>query len=73
MAVFLGVPAGDHLIYVAEKGTAPVEDFAARSNIQRELLRTAAGKVLLAEQPDTDLVAFIRRRSEDEAALIRSD
>lgn len=70
MAVFLGVPAGDHLIYVAEAGTDPVEDFAARSNIRRKLLSTAAGKALLAEKTDADLVAFLRRRSPDEGELV---
>lgn len=70
MAVFLGVPAGDHLIYVAETGTDPVEDFGARSNIRRGLLNTAGGKALLAEKSDADLVAYLRRREPDEGELV---
>tara|TARA_R110001583_G_scaffold178099_1_gene333826 strand:- start:533 stop:1312 length:780 start_codon:yes stop_codon:yes gene_type:complete len=66
MAVFLGVQAGDHLIYVAEAGTGPVEDFAARSNIRRKLLITAAGKALLAEKPDSGLATYLRNRSPEE-------
>lgn len=64
VAVYLGVLAGDHLIYVAEAGTDHVEGFAARSNIRRSLLKTAAGKALLAEKPAAERVAFLRRQEQ---------
>ena len=38
-AVFLGVQAGDHLVYVAETGSDSVADFEARSDIRRPALR----------------------------------
>jgi DNA-binding IclR family transcriptional regulator len=66
LAVFLGVQAGDHLIYIAEAGIDPVEGFAARTNIRRTLLMTAAGKALLAEQAEADRLSYLRRCAVDE-------
>lgn len=66
-AVFLGVQAGDHLIYVAEAGSDQVAGFEARSNIRRTLLVTAGGKALLAEKPHAEREAYLRRRGADEA------
>ena len=62
-AVFLGVPAGDHLIYIAEAGSDPVTGFDARTNIRRGLLETAGGKALLAEWSDVERDAYLRRRN----------
>jgi len=71
LAVFLGVLAGEHLIYVAEVGSDPVVGFDARSNIRRMPLATAGGKVLLAERPDAEREAYLRRRGPDEADLVQ--
>jgi DNA-binding IclR family transcriptional regulator len=72
VAVFLGVQAGDHLIYVADAGSDEIADFEARSNIRRTLLATAGGKALLASLPDAELKAYLRRRSEKEAAQVEA-
>lgn len=71
-AVFLGVQAGDHLIYIAEAGSDQVTGFAARSNIRRALLATAGGKALLAARADTARESFLRRRSAEEAESVES-
>ncbi|MFP3606472.1 IclR family transcriptional regulator [Paraburkholderia sp. SIMBA_053] len=70
LAVFLGVQAGDHLIYIAEAGTDPVEGFEARSNIRRKLLSTAGGKALLAAKSDPDRISFLRRQNAEEQELV---
>lgn len=70
LAVFLGVQAGDHLIYIAEAGTDPVEGFAARTDIRRTLLMTAAGKALLAEYTDAERLSYLRRRAPTERDLV---
>ena len=44
VAVFLGVQAGDHLIYIAEAGSDSITGFEARSNIRRPMLATAGGR-----------------------------
>jgi hypothetical protein len=54
LAVFLGVKAGDHLIYISEAGSDAMAGFEARSNIRRTLLTTAGGKALLAARPDAE-------------------
>jgi DNA-binding IclR family transcriptional regulator len=70
IAAFLGVQAGDHLIYISEAGSDHVAGFEARSNIRRTLLITAGGKALLAERPDAEREAYLRRRSADESDLV---
>jgi DNA-binding IclR family transcriptional regulator len=72
VAAFLGVQAGDHLIYVAEAGSDAITSFAARSNIRRTLLVTAGGKALLAARSDAERETYLRRRSAEEADLIDS-
>lgn len=67
-AAFLGVRAGDSLVYVAEIGNDPQTGFAVQTDIRRPLLRTAGGKALLAEMPLIDMNAFLRRRPAEEAA-----
>jgi DNA-binding IclR family transcriptional regulator len=64
--VFLGVQAGEHLIYVAEAGTDDVAGYEARSNIRRTLLVTAGGKALLAARPAVEREAYLRRRRPEE-------
>ena len=63
VAAFLGVQAGDHLIYIAEAGSDHVAGFEARSNIRRTLLITAGGKALLAERSEAERESYLRRRS----------
>jgi DNA-binding IclR family transcriptional regulator len=69
-AVFVGVQAGDHLIYVAEQGSDPVSGFDAKTNIRRTLLATAGGKALLAQQPDAEREAYLRRHVSSEPHLV---
>jgi DNA-binding IclR family transcriptional regulator len=61
LAVFLGVAAGDDLMYIGESGTDALTGFAARSNIRRELISTAGGKALLAHESDPVREAYLRR------------
>jgi DNA-binding IclR family transcriptional regulator len=70
LPAYLGVQAGDHLIYIAEAGSDPVGRFDARSNIRRTLLETAGGKALLAERRDAERESYLRRRSRDEAEMV---
>jgi DNA-binding IclR family transcriptional regulator len=69
-SVFLGVQAGDHLIYVAEVNSDPLAGFDARSNIRRVPLATAGGKALLAERSESEIQAYLRRRGGEEAELV---
>ncbi len=69
-AVFLGVQAGDHLIYVSETGSDTVSDFEARSNIRRSMLATAGGKALLAAASPAEREAYLRRRNAAESELV---
>jgi DNA-binding IclR family transcriptional regulator len=70
VAAFLGVQAGDHLIYIEEAGGDHIAGFEARSNIRRTLLITAGGKALLAHQTAAEREAYLRRRPPDEADLL---
>ena len=70
MAVFLGIKAGDHLIYIAEAGSDHDSGFEARTNIRRALLDTAGGKVLLADLPDFERATFLRRHRPDEPEMV---
>jgi DNA-binding IclR family transcriptional regulator len=72
VAVFLGVLAGDHLIYIAEAGADALTGFAARTNIRRTLLATAGGKALLAARSETECEAYLRRRGPEEADLVET-
>ncbi|OZD13105.1 IclR family transcriptional regulator [Rhodococcus sp. 06-156-3C] len=70
VTVFLGVQAGDDLIYVSEVGADLLAGFAARSNIRRRLLETAGGKALLADLAPEQRDVFLRRRGRDEGHLV---
>ncbi|WP_326761717.1 helix-turn-helix domain-containing protein [Streptomyces phaeochromogenes] len=70
LTVFLGVEAGDHLIYIGESGTDALTGFAARSNIRRTLLTTAGGKALLVARPDVDRDAYLRRQQSENPELV---
>ena len=66
--VFLGVRAGDSIIYVTEAGAST--GIVAGTNIRRSLLETAGGKALLAAMPEGERISFLRRRGPDESALV---
>jgi DNA-binding IclR family transcriptional regulator len=68
--VFLGVQAGEHLIYIAEAGSDDVTGFEARSNIRRTLLSTAGGKALLAARGQFQRETYLRRCNRDESELV---
>ncbi|UKA64384.1 IclR family transcriptional regulator [Arthrobacter sp. FW306-04-A] len=70
VTTFLGVKAGDHLIYVSEAGSETLGGFGARSNIRRTLLDTAGGKAILASLSDTERNAYFRRCTPEEANLV---
>jgi DNA-binding IclR family transcriptional regulator len=70
LSVFLGVPAGDDLMYIGESGTDGLSGFAARSNIRRELISTAGGKALLAHQSDPIREAYLRRVASSRAEAV---
>ncbi len=70
VAVFLGVQAGDHLIYIAEAGSDYAMGFEARSDIRRTLLVTAGGKALLAERPAAQRESYLRRHSSLQPELV---
>jgi DNA-binding IclR family transcriptional regulator len=70
LAVFLGVQAGDHLIYVSVSGTDAQSGFSARTNIRRDLLDSAGGKALLAEKSDAERDGYLRRRRPEEGDLV---
>ena len=70
MTVFLGVEAGDNLIYIGESGTDALTGFAARSNIRRKLINTAGGKALLATKADAERDAYLRRQQSDDAEAV---
>ncbi|HEV2717292.1 MAG TPA: helix-turn-helix domain-containing protein, partial [Terriglobales bacterium] len=72
LAVFLGVQAGDHLIYIAEAGSDAIAGFEARSNIRRTLLATAGGKALLAARSIAERESYLRRRGGEESELINT-
>jgi DNA-binding IclR family transcriptional regulator len=70
LAAFLGVQAGEHLIYVAQVGRDHGAGFEARANIRRPLLATAGGKALLAARPESERESYLRRRAADEVELV---
>lgn len=70
LTVFLGVEAGDDLIYIGESGTDALTGFAARSNIRRLLLNTAGGKALLVARQDADREAYLRRQQAENPELV---
>ena len=70
VAAFLGVQAGDQLIYIAEAGSDSITGFEARSNIRRPILATAGGKALLVARSDGERESYLRRRRAEEADLV---
>ena len=60
LTAFVGIRAGNHLLYIAEAGSDLMTAFEARSNIRRDLLTTAGGKALLAALPEVELEAYLR-------------
>jgi DNA-binding IclR family transcriptional regulator len=72
LTTFVGVRAGDHLIYVAEAGSDLMASFEARSNIRRNLLQTAGGKALLAFMPESEMEAYLRGRGPGERSNVEA-
>jgi DNA-binding IclR family transcriptional regulator len=72
VAVFLGVQAGDHLMYIAEAGSDAIAGIEAQRDIRRTLPATAGGKALLATRPDAEIEAYLRRRGAEEADLVHT-
>lgn len=70
LGAYLGVRAGDHLIYVAVAGEDPVGDFFARSDMRRALLHTSGGKALLAAGTESSRESFLRRQPESESQAV---
>jgi DNA-binding IclR family transcriptional regulator len=68
LTAFVGVRAGDHLIYIAEAGSNLMASFEAQTDIRRGLLTTAGGKALLAALSEPELHAYLRRRQPEEQA-----
>lgn len=71
VGVYLGVRAGDYLIYVSMAGDDPATDFYARSNIRRKLMMTAGGKAILAEETDMSVNQYLRRQTDVDKAEIQ--
>jgi DNA-binding IclR family transcriptional regulator len=70
LSVFLGVQAGDFLIYVSVAGADEQSRYTARTRLRRGLLDAAGGKALLAEKPDAVRDGYLRRRGPDEAGKV---
>ncbi|WP_230206505.1 IclR family transcriptional regulator [Microbacterium gorillae] len=69
-AVFLGMQAGDSLIYVAQAGSDSLDGFRLKNTIRRTVLDTAGGKALLAAMPETQRQAFLRRHVHESEELV---
>jgi DNA-binding IclR family transcriptional regulator len=69
-AVFLGVQAGDHLVYIAEVGGEALAGFLAQSDIRRPLLRTAGGKALLADRSAAEREMYLRRHVDEDPEAV---
>ena len=70
LSVFLGVQAGDYLIYVSVAGADEQSRYTARTRLRRGLLDAAGGKALLAEKSDAARDSYLRRRGPDEAEKV---
>lgn len=68
LTAFVGVRAGNHLLYIAEAGSDAMASFEARQNIRRDLLHTAGGRALLAFMPQRELQDHLRGRPADQRA-----
>ncbi len=70
LSVFLGVQAGDHLIYVGVGGADEQSRYTARTRLRRDLLDAAGGKALLAERSDAVRDGYLRRRGPEKAEKV---
>jgi DNA-binding IclR family transcriptional regulator len=68
--VFLGVQAGDHLIYVSVAGADAQSRFTARTHLRRGLLAAAGGKALLAEKSDAEHDSYLRRQPSEDGDMV---
>lgn len=67
LSVFLGVLAGDHLIYVSVAGADEQSRYTASTRLRRALLDAAGGKALLAEKSDAVRDCYLRRLGPEDA------
>jgi DNA-binding IclR family transcriptional regulator len=67
LSVFLGVLAGDHLIYVSVAGADEQSRYTASTRLRRALLDAAGGKALLAEKSDAVRDGYLRRLGPEDA------
>jgi DNA-binding IclR family transcriptional regulator len=70
LSAFLGVQAGDHLIYVGVAEADAQSRYTARTRLRRGLLAAAGGKALLAEKSDPERDGYLRRRPPEEAEMV---
>jgi DNA-binding IclR family transcriptional regulator len=70
LSVFLGVLAGDDLIYVSMAGTDEQSRYTASTRLRRDLLDAAGGKALLAEQSDAVRDGYLYRRGLEDAQRV---
>ena len=70
LSVFLGIQAGDHLIYVSVGGADEQSRYTASTRLRRDLLDAAGGKALLAEKSDAVRDGYLRRRGPEEAEKV---
>ncbi|MGK2886983.1 MAG: IclR family transcriptional regulator [Rhodococcus sp. (in: high G+C Gram-positive bacteria)] len=59
-SVLLGVRMGDDVVYIDEMGDSPEVQFVAKARARRPLLKTASGKIVLADMPEAELLRFLR-------------
>jgi DNA-binding IclR family transcriptional regulator len=70
LSVFLGVLAGDHLIYVSVAGADEQSRYTASTRLRRALLDAAGGKALLAEKSDAVRDSYLRRLGPEDAEKV---
>jgi DNA-binding IclR family transcriptional regulator len=72
LTAFLGVEAGENLIYVSVAGADEMSLFTARTRLRRGLLDAAGGKALLADKTDAARDSYLRRRGPEDAEKVSS-
>jgi DNA-binding IclR family transcriptional regulator len=72
LPVYLGVQAGEALIYISVAGRDPIMSYESRTNIRRTMLNTAGGKVLLAFEDTNRRDKFLAQRPAEERDLVEA-
>ncbi len=65
-SVLLGILVGQNLVYVDRAGGAPGQAYAIRTQPRRPTLRTAGGRVLVANLEPDSLHEFLERQDDQE-------